>query len=328
VRKTTLTATAILLLSAGITAFTSSNSSEPKALAKSKTYIADKEKQKLASQFQKLTRDTKWQQKEKIDLQFNHYHAQGMVRIGNLFYLSSVELIENPMKYDHPHGRYDRTPGKGIGHLFVFDKQGKLLKDIHLGEGNIYHPGGIDYDGQNIWVPVAEYRPNSESIIYKVDPKTLKAEEVFRVHDHIGGLVHDGQNGKLIGNNWGSRKFYEWNEKGQQLLVKENHSHFIDYQDTHYIGQGKMICSGISELPNPASDSNTYELGGLALLDTKTLNTIHEVPITEFSPQGHVITRDPVFLEKAGQQLRLYAVPDDNHGALLVYETSNLQNIH
>ena len=85
-----------------------------------------------------------------------------------------------------------------------------------------------------------------------------------------------------------------------------------------------MICSGVSSLPT-ISTSN-YELGGLALLDLKTLNTIHEVPVTEFSPQGHVITRNPVFLQKAGQELRLYAVPDDDDASLLVYETTNLTN--
>lgn len=282
---------------------------------------------KLIAQFLNLTRNTKWEQKDKIDLQFNNYHSQGMVRIGDLFYLSAVELIEKPVKYDQPQNGYDRTTGKGIGHLFVFDIQGKLLNDMHLGEGNIYHPGGIDFDGNHIWVPIAEYRPNSKSIVYKVDPKTMKAEEAFRVHDHIGGLVRDGQTGKLIGNSWGSRKFYEWNQNGQQLLVKENSSHFVDYQDGHYVGEGKMILSGISELANPASrNSKPYELGGLALIDTKKLDTIHEVPITEFSPQGHVITRNPVFVENAGQELRLYAVPDDDHGSMLVYETSNLNN--
>ncbi|MCR8630183.1 DUF6454 family protein [Paenibacillus radicis (ex Xue et al. 2023)] len=282
---------------------------------------------KLIDQFQNLTRNTKWEQKAKIDLQFNNYHSQGMVRIGDLFYLSSVELIEMPVKYDQPQHGYDRTSGKGIGHLFVFDQQGKLMNDVTLGEGNIYHPGGIDFDGKNIWVPVAEYRPNSESIVYKVDPKTMKAEESFRVHDHIGGVVREGQNGKLVGHSWGSRKFYEWNPIGQILLVKENSSHYVDYQDGHYVGEGKMILSGISELSNPSSlNSKPYELGGIALIDMKTLDMLHEAPITEFSPQGHVITRNPVFIENAGQELRLYAVPDDDHGSMLVYETINLYN--
>ncbi|MDN4595418.1 DUF6454 family protein [Polycladomyces subterraneus] len=277
----------------------------------------------LPDKFQQLSRSTKWQQIEKIDLPFNVYHPQGMTRIGDLYYMSSVEIIEKPVKYDQPRDGYDRTPGKGVGHLFAFDKQGKLVKDIQLGEGIIYHPGGIAYDGKYIWVPVAEYRPNSHSIIYKVDPKTMKAEEVFRVNDHIGGLVHDVRNGKLIGVSWGSRKFYLWNEQGKQLRVENNPSHFVDYQDCEGVGQGKIVCSGISELPNPATNnSNPYELGGLALLDTNTLDILHEVPVTEFSPQGHVITRNPVYLENTDQGLRLYAVPDDDHASLLVYEAN------
>ena len=49
------------------------------------------------------------------------------------------------------------------------DKAGNLQKDIILGEGDMYHPGGIDFDGTNVWVPVAQYRPNSSAIIYRVD---------------------------------------------------------------------------------------------------------------------------------------------------------------
>ena len=105
--------------------------------------------------------------------------------------MSSVEIIEGTTKYEQPVDGYDRTPGKGKGHLFVFNDQGELLKDIELGEGNMYHPGGIDYDGKYIWVPVAEYRPNSDSIIYKVNPETMETEEAFRVNDHIGGIVKD-----------------------------------------------------------------------------------------------------------------------------------------
>jgi Family of unknown function (DUF6454) len=125
--------------------------------------------------------------------------------------------------------------------LFAFNKQGELLKDIQLGEGIIYHPGGIAFDGKSIWVPVAEYRPNSHSIVYKVNYETMKVEEAFRVNDHIGGIVHDAQSGKLIGVSWGSRKFHEWNEKGQQLRVKENSSHlFFLFHQQESISARKM----------------------------------------------------------------------------------------
>jgi hypothetical protein len=317
-RKIIFTVTATLLMATAAVSTT---------LAISQSQNISAKEQKLDEQFQELSRNTNWQQKEEINLQFNVYHPQGMTRIGDLYYMSSVEIIESTTKYEEPRDGYDRTPGKGVGHLFVFNNQGKLLKDIQLGEGNMYHPGGIAFDGKSIWISVAEYRPDSQSIIYKVNPETMKAEEAFRINDHIGGLVRDGKNGKLYGVSWGSRKFYEWNGKGKQLSVKENSSHFIDYQDCEGVGQGKMVCSGISELPNTAtSNSKPYELGGLALLDLKTLNTIHEVPLTEFSPQGHAITRNPVFLENAGQELRLYAVPDDDDASLLVYETINLTN--
>lgn len=280
---------------------------------------------KLAAQFQKLTRSTAWELKEQLELSFNNYHSQGLVRIGELFYLSSVELVEKPAKYDKPADGYDRSSGRGIGHLFVFDRRGKLLSDLLLGEGSAYHPGGIDFDGTHIWVPVAEYRPHSRSIVYKVDPVTMTAETAFRVDDHIGGLVRYGQYGTITGNSWGSRKFYEWDPNGQLLRLKENKSHYVDYQDGQYIGDGKMVLSGISELPNPAVDNaRPFELGGLALIEMKTWDTIHEAPVTEFSPRGHVITRNPVFVESAGQELRLYAVPDDDDGSLLVYETCKL----
>jgi hypothetical protein len=87
-----------------------------------------------------------------------------------------------------------------------------------------------------------------------------------------------------------------------------------------------MVCSGIAELPNPAADNSKYELGGLALINLKNNETIHEVPVTDLSPQGHVSTRNPVFLEKAGEEILMYAVPDDDDASLLIYQTTNLSN--
>ncbi|TVY11781.1 DUF6454 family protein [Paenibacillus cremeus] len=276
-----------------------------------------------ANLFRKLTRHTKWELKQAIPLQFNNHHAQGMLRIGDLFYMSSVELSEWPKRYDVPSvDGFDRTPGVGMGHLFVFDLQGELVQDVMLGEGDAYHPGGIDWDGTSIWVPVAEYRPQSRSLMYRVNLQTLKAEIAFRVPDHIGGVVRLGQDGDLVGNSWASRKFYVWNAQGELLKEQDNSSHFVDYQDGHYIGEGLMLVSGIAELPHPSGGA--YELGGLALIDMHTLRTLHEVPITLYSPGGHVITRNPVFLEPSGDELRLYAVPDDDQGTLLIYETSHL----
>jgi Family of unknown function (DUF6454) len=271
--------------------------------------------------FKNLSRDTAWEQKKKVDLQFNTFHPQGMTKIGDLFYMSSVEIIEKPVKYDQPRDGYDRTPGKGVGHLFVFNHEGQLLKDIELGESKMYHPGGIAFDGESIWVSVAEYRPNSESIIYKVDPKTMKSKEMFRTNDHIGGILRDGKKGNLKAVSWGSRTFYEFDQKGKVVSKTKNPSHFIDYQDCENASKENMTCSGITELPQPGTDAAKYELGGLALLNKKTMKIEHELPISLFSTQGHTVTRNPVYLENKDQTLTLFTVPDDDNSSMLVYET-------
>lgn len=293
------------------------------AFANSDAIQIDNEGKQLADKFQDLSRDTVWEQKEKVDLQFNTFHPQGMTKIGDLYYMSSVEILEKPVKYDQPRDGYDRTPGKGIGHVFVFNKQGKLLKDLKLGEGNIYHPGGIAFDGESIWVSVAEYRPNSKSIIYKLNPEKMKPKEMFRTNDHIGGILSDGKNGNLKAVSWGSRTFYEFDQKGKVVSKSDNPSHFIDYQDCESAGKDNLICSGVTELPQQGSSTAKYELGGLALLDMKTMDMVHELPITLFSPQGHNVTRNPVYLENSDQGIKVYAIPDDEQSSMLIYETKN-----
>src|SRR5207247_1504443 len=144
----------------------------------------------IAAAFAKLSRDTSWQLVQKVPLKFNAYHPEGIVRLGDHYVLSAVEVIEPTQKYQPPGtiiDGTDRTPGKGIGHLIAFDAQGNLLADKHVAEADstIYHPGGLDYDGRDLWLAVAEYRPNKPSIIYRVDPVTLVPQAVLRSPDHI-----------------------------------------------------------------------------------------------------------------------------------------------
>lgn len=102
----------------------------------------------LAERVMKLTRDSSWKPVASVPMTFTTFHPQGMVKIGDTFFVSSVEVR-------------NRAGGEGVGHLFKIDATGHLVADLRLGEGAIYHPGGIDYDGTAIWVPVAEYRPDS-----------------------------------------------------------------------------------------------------------------------------------------------------------------------
>jgi hypothetical protein len=153
----------------------------------------------VGTHFKELTRESQWRLVSSLTLNFDTHHPQGMVKIGDTFFVSSVEVRQPTKRFAAPQDGLDRDAGAGAGHLFKVDQQGQLLADLPLGEGTIYHPGGIDFDGKFIWVPVAEYRPDSRSIIYRVDPDTLKATEVFRYADHVGGLVHDVADHSLHG---------------------------------------------------------------------------------------------------------------------------------
>ena len=283
----------------------------------------------LAEAFGGVDRNTNWQQTAKLKLNFPTYHTEGIAFSEDHIFLSSVEIIEPTTKFPSPQDGFDRTPGKGIGHLFVMDKDGNLQKDIILGEGDMYHPGGIDFDGTNVWVPVAQYRPNSSSIIYKVDANTLDVSKQFEVKDHFGGIVMDKQTGHLVANTWGSRRFAEWDLRGKELSTWQNPNFFIDYQDCQYVPNSKMLCAGITNLPQtPAAGGSgaTYELGGMAMIDLKSRNVTREVPFQQWSTAGHVATRNPFKMTADGNHLTMKVAPDNgeetNGTEIITYEAT------
>jgi len=290
---------------------------------------------RIATAFAKLSRTTTWQLVRKVPLKFDAHHPEGVARVGDHFVLSAVEVTEPTVRYQPPGTMIDgtdRTPGKGIGHLIAFDGEGNQLDDVRLGDGaNIYHPGGLDYDGRALWAAVAEYRPDKPSIIYRVDPLSLRARAAFRTRDHIGGIVHDTRRDRVLGLNWGSRTAYEWKltRRGARLTdTTVNPSHFVDYQDCKYLGRPRgfrrpvMLCSGIAGLKHPGADGQpvSYDLGGLALVDVTTMRPLNEVPFQEYTDKRQVGTRNAVDVQIVGGRLRLYLVADDDDSDLLVYE--------
>jgi hypothetical protein len=182
----------------------------------------------------------------------------------------------------------------------------------------MYHPGGIDFDGTWLWVPVAEYRPDSRALIYRVDPRTLKATLVLRVADHIGGLVRDTDAGMLHGVSWGSRRFYTWAitadgdgdaAAARAPRVRLNPSHYIDYQDCKYAGRGAMLCGGINGM-----------LGGLDLVDLGDGRPLHQLPVSLRTAAGVPMTRNPVWFESIEAGLRIAFMPEDDTSVLYIYD--------
>jgi hypothetical protein len=283
----------------------------------------------VAERVMKLTRDADWKPVTSIRVDFPTHHPQGMVKIGDIFYVSSVEIKVPTMRFPKPVEGYDRDPGQGIGHLYKIDKSGKLLSDLPLGEGTMYHPGGIDYDGTSIWVPVAEYRPDSRSIVYRVDPVRMQATEVFRFTDHIGAIVHNTDDNTLHGVSWGSRRFYRWTLDKQGKVTNAdvapdklrvlNVSHYVDYQDCKYAGARRMLCTGVTEL-RQRPDTMPFRLGGLDLVDLAGGRPLHQVPVLLWTADGLDMLHNPVWFEPTTTGLRGYFMPEDNTSTIYVYD--------
>ena len=295
----------------------------PLAAAGSGTAVGDR--------VQQLTRASQWTRVAAIPLDFRSYHPQGLVRIDDTFYLSSVEVTIPTRRLPAPSGGFDRDAGQGAGHLFKFDAAGRLLADLKIGEGAIYHPGGIDFDGRDLWVPVAEYRPDSRSIVYRVEPQAMRATEVFRFSDHIGAIVHNTDDRTLHGVSWGSRRFYRWAIGRDRAVTKSdatpdalrtvNPSHYVDYQDCKYAGARRMLCTGVTEIRS-SPEAAPFRLGGLDLVDLRDGRPLHQVPVLLWTPAGLDMTHNPVWIEPHGTGLRGYFVPEDNASTMYIYDVA------
>lgn len=286
----------------------------------------------IGERMRMLTRVSAWRLVKAIPVQFRTHHPQGMVKIGHSIFVSSVEVKVPTRRYPEPVGPHDRDPGAGTGHLFKMDVNGRLLQSLELGEGSIYHPGGIDFDGRWIWVSVAEYRPNSRSIVYRVDPERLRAVEVFRFADHLGAIIHDTRERALHAVSWGSRRFYRWRvdadgtvaaagDPASQLRTP-NPSHYVDYQDCKYAGEQRMLCSGVTEL-RPRPDAPPFRFGGLDLVSLTDGRPLHQVPVPLWTDSGLAMTQNPMWMEpNESGGLRVYFMPEDDKSTLYVYEVN------
>ncbi len=289
-------------------------------------------KSEIVTQFKKLSKSTTWKLVKEIKMNFRTHHPQGMVKIDDYIYFSTVEVVEWPEQ--RPSGGYDRTPGKGIAHLCKADLEGNLVDSIKLGEKNIYHPGGIGYDGKYIWVPVAEYRPNSKSMIYRIEAADntghMKIDEMFRFNDHIGDIIHDKRAGELHGVNWGSRWFYSWKLDEELKPIEPlnpmkvvNGNHYVDYQDCHYVPYGYMLCAGLNKYDIDGDGQENYAFGGIDLLDNLSLKAIHQIPVPKWVSPNLVMSHNPFYFELEDEHLRFYFMPEDDESTVYVYDTLN-----
>ena len=107
-----------------------------------------------------------------MDLRGPTYHVQGVEFDSKFVWATSV---------DTPHQ-------KAYLHEVLL-ATGQLLRQVEVEDGIRFHAGGISSDGSSLWIPVAEYRRNSSSVIQRRSKRTLALEFQFSVPDHIGCIA-------------------------------------------------------------------------------------------------------------------------------------------
>ena len=153
----------------------------------------------------------------------------------------------------------DRTHRKGFLQEFSL-QTGERLREIDVTSGDRFHPGGMAFDGESLWIPVAEYRRNSSAVIQKRSARTLEIELQFEVSDHIGCIA--ATSGTLVGANWDSRDFYVWDRNGK-LIRKAPNPTPNAYQDLKFAG-GQLAGGGL--LPGRTGALDWLEYPALRLL--------------------------------------------------------------
>src|SRR5262249_33294835 len=134
-------------------------------------------------------------------------------------------------RYYYVSGRLERRPRRPL--LVRFDRSNPTVveyldllvavRSTANEDRALDHPGGFDFDGERFWIPLAVSRPNSQSLIVKVQPgrgqplAEAKAEIAFRLDDHIGAIACDTANGRLYGANWDAKLLYVWKPDGKLI---------------------------------------------------------------------------------------------------------------
>jgi hypothetical protein len=200
----------------------------------------------------------------------------------------------------------DTEARKGYLHEFALPG-GTLARAVDVSDGVRFHPGGIAADASSIWLPVAEYRRASTSVIQRRDKRTLEVESQFAVNDHIGCIAVTGD--ELIGGNWDSREFYVW-DRGGKLLREIANPTDNAYQDLKFDGQ-RLVASGL--LPD--------HTGAIDWLEWPALRLVRRVKMGKTS-RGAPFTREGMALR--GGELLL--VPEDGPSRVFFFKMADLMN--
>ena len=184
---------------------------------------------------------------DRFDGEIEHARLVGAVQLeGEIFHVQGLELDGRRIWVTS----VDQKNRKGYIH--EFDRRtGKLLRRLELTDGAKYHPGGISISGGSIWVPVAELKPKSSSVLVEIDADSLQVRRKIHVADHLGCVAASGRN--LVAGNWDSQLLYIFDlADTARVRVVPNPSP-THYQDMKFV-DGQLVGGGSLTLWSGAVD--------------------------------------------------------------------------
>lgn len=219
-----------------------------------------------------------------VPLAADTFHVQGLEAGPAQYWVTSV----------------DTSGHRGL--LMLFDaNNGQLIRSADVQDGIRYHAGGLSADGGSLWIPVAEYRKQSTSVIQKREKNTLQLQYSFPVKDHIGAIavVPEG----IVGANWDARTFYLWDRNGKELRVVPNPSS-VAIQDMKF-DAGHLIGGG----------TRTEKAGVVIWFEWPSLKVIREMNVDK-TDRGYPYTREGFAIR--GE--KVWFLPEDNNSRVFLFE--------
>ena len=256
------------------------------------------------------TESSEWEYVRSLQLHFETDHPQGVIRVGERYFLSSVRIPVDDS------GTVDKTkPGRG----FLIEVAAGQARRGHESAGSqshrtvrrmVYHPGGLASDGEFLYVPVSEYRPDSSCHIYKVNVETFQqVGEPVKFKDHVGALSIDRERKRIYGMSWNSARIYVWDYDWKLLYLNPNPILNVGYQDMDFIGGNTLACSGFSK--HMVGDEEVM-IGGIDLINATTWLPEHRIMVTTRSKSGRLLTNNAFSHRLVYPDLFLFFIADDD----------------
>ena len=138
-------------------------------------------------------------------------HTQGLELVSGTFYVTARRDDVQPKRALLLRTTANRSDWDAWN-ITPLDPQGSLT--------TLDHPGGMQSDGDHLWIPLAESKRSGRSIIRRYSiaalapGQPLQPKFEFTVNDHIGALAVSTERNILFGANWDTQTVYVWDFAG------------------------------------------------------------------------------------------------------------------